>query len=349
MNPQPTFRRKRSARALSRLAAFTLVELMAAIGVLAILLTILAGLTSSVSRTVRQATSEVTALATARAANDLSQKISLATLNTYYGYDNYKTPSAAAPTRYIRLSDLQFLIQPNVRNPGCGQEIYFVSPLSFSTQQPLSGLQNLMNACGYFVQYNNNDTFRPTPTDQARWRYRLMQGLERTENLQLFKNPPSRWVGTTPGGGLEWLQTICNDPAAVRTNVSPIADNVIALIMIPQDPTGTTLTTNYTYDSAPGTTIANPQAVTENQLPPMIELTVITISEASAVKLDTNSATEPAAIKDALNGRFVNTAAYTTDIEAVSEALAAKGVAFRIFKTVVPMRESKWSGEGAGF
>ena len=118
----------RRCQGLTGSRAFTLVELMAALGIMALLLTILASLTSSVSRTVRQASTEMTSQTTARAANDLAQKITLATLNTYYGYD-----SQSAPTKYIRLSDLQFLIQQNVRNPGCGQEIYFVSPLSFST------------------------------------------------------------------------------------------------------------------------------------------------------------------------------------------------------------------------
>ncbi|HSI86047.1 MAG: prepilin-type N-terminal cleavage/methylation domain-containing protein [Candidatus Methylacidiphilales bacterium] len=321
---------------------FTLVELMVAVGILALLLTILASMTTSVSRTIRQASAEMTSLTTARSATDLGQKISLATLNTYYGYN-----SASNPTRYIRLSDLQFIIQPNTRGAGMGQEIYFVSPLSFSTAQPVAGLQNLMNACGFFVQYNNNDTFRPSPTDQPKWRYRLMQGFERTENLQLFKTAPARWVTGSPGGGLPWLQTICND-SIVRTNVTPLADNVIALVLMPQDASGTVLTTDYKYDTARDTSLAT-QPVTENQLPPNIQMTLITISETSATRLDTNSSTEPAAIKDALNGRFVKTSDYQTDIEQLSKALTAKNISFRIFTSSIPMRESKWSGAGAGY
>jgi uncharacterized protein (TIGR02599 family) len=211
----------------------------------------------------------------------------------------------------------------------------------------VGGLQNLMNACGFFVQYGSNDTFRPSPTDQPKWRYRLMQGYERTENLQLFKTVPQRWVSGTAGGGLPWLQTICND-ATVRSNVTPVADNVIALVMMPQDPSGTVLTTDYRYDSARDTSLSA-QPVTENQLPPTVQLTVITISEASAIRLDTGSATEPTAIKDALTGRFVKTSDYASDIDKISKALTQKNISFRVFTSVIPIRESKWSGAGAGY
>jgi uncharacterized protein (TIGR02599 family) len=314
-----------------------------AISVLGILLAILATVTSLVSRTVRHANREANSLTTSRAANDLSQKISLATLNTYYAYDNFRTP-AQPPKRYVRLSDLQFLIQANVRNPGCGQEIYFASPLSFSTAQPIGGLQNLLNACGYFVQYNNDDPFRPSPVETPKWRYRLMQGFERTENLKVFKIDPTRWAGSSPGGGLPWLETICNDPGSVRANVTPVADNVIALILRPQDPSGTVLSSDYTYDSAPASVMPTSQPLTENQLPPVIQLTVITIDEASATRIDTRTATEPSEIKNALSGRFTKTAEYAQDLEEVGKALTNAGVAYRVFNTSIPMREAKWSG-----
>jgi uncharacterized protein (TIGR02599 family) len=133
--------------------------------------------------------------------------------------------------------------------------------------------------------------------------------------------------------------------------VAPLAENVIALIVWPRlsdvdDPTGTKLSSDYQYDSQKNA-LTTPQPLTANQLPPTLQVTLIVISEASAVRLDTGSATPPTVIENALkNGtqsRFTDPTQYNTDLNAVSSALAASHISFDILSTSIPMKESKWS------
>ena len=123
----------------------------------------------------------------------MSQKLSQATLNTYWDYDN-----PVIPTVYERQSDMQFLVLQNTQNSGYGQEVYFTTPATYSPDATLRSTDGLLNACGYFVEYGPDTSFTPTTLTGSttkyvtHYRYRLMQGLEPTENLALYANPDFR-------------------------------------------------------------------------------------------------------------------------------------------------------------
>ena len=171
-----------------------------------------------------------------------------------------------------------------------------------------------------------------------------MQGLQPTESCLIFNN-----ALTTATTG--WITEICNDggvPVTSGSCVSPVADNVILLLIWPRlstadDSTGKRLTSNYQYDSWAENPLIVPQPITENQMPPIIQITLVTISESSAMRIDTKSNTPPPDIEAALNGRFINVDDYTTDLKAMSELLSAKHIEFQIYNTAVPVKESKWS------
>ena len=312
--------------------AFTLMEVLVATGVLVLLLGILLAITNSVTQTVRWSVAKVDAFAAARSAFDLmNHRLSAATLNTYWDYDN-----PLAPTVYLRQSDLHFLTVQNTQNSGYGQEIYFEWPESLSSDATVQSTQGLLNACGFFVQYGRNNSFRPATVTADRWRYRLMQGIEPTEKLGVFGTKTSSWNTNVNNGG-----------TAVRAYATPVADNVIALVVWPrlagnEDPTGTKLTADYQYDSRKDVT-KNPQPITANQLPPSVQVTLITVSEASAVRLDSNSATPPAVIEDALRDKFKAVADYEKDLKAITDSLATAHLEFQVFTNSVVLRESKWS------
>ncbi len=124
---------------------------------------------------------------------------------------------------------------------------------------------------------------------------------------------------------------------------------MIALIAWPrlpaaEDDTGQELTPDGTFSyNSQANAMSTPQAITANQLPPVVELTMIVISEASAARLDRGSSTPPTEIESALSGRFSKVSRYQEDLDAVSKALSDKGIDFKIFTAVVPLRESKWS------
>ena len=338
-----------------RPSAFTLIEMMAAMAVLIILLAIIVGVTNSVSATVRRSTAGIDALAGARTGFDLlNRTLSKATLNTYWEYDN-----PLAPTRYLRQSDLQFLIRQNTQTPGTGQEVYFVAPETYAETAAHQATQGLFNACGAFVRFGSSVDFRPGALSGERFRYRLMFGLQPTEGLAIF-NKPARSPGQSDSvyraavetfwNSLAWIAPVQNNGATgTGPRVTPIADNVIALVAWPrltgsEDASGSRLSEDGTFAyNSQKNALATPQRPSANQLPPVIQLTMIVISEASAARLDQGQNTPPADIESALNGRFVDIARYEGDLKAVTEALSSKGIEHQVFTTSIPLRESKWS------
>ncbi len=361
-------------RSLLGKKGFTLIEMLVAITVLVILLAILFSITNTVAKTVVNTSVKLDTFAAARTAFDLmSQKLSQATLNTYWDYDN-----PVQPQTYYRQSDLQFIVKANVQNntggatSGYGQEVYFTTPATYSASASIRSTDGLLNACGYFVSYGPETSFRP-PTLAAtpRYRYRLMQGLEPTENLAVYSNWPatptgtqtwtSYWSGSwaTFWANQAWINTINNLSTGLpNTNDTPVANNIIALIVWPHlsvvdDPPnssgmdGGKLTNKlYAYDSQANalTLVSGVQPLTANQLPPTVQLTMIAISEASASRLNM-TATAPTVIESALKGKFV-VATYTqyqADLASVTTSLAANHIAFEILNTSVTMKESKWS------
>jgi uncharacterized protein (TIGR02599 family) len=264
--------------------AFTLVEILVAMAVLVIILGLLLAITSTVSKTVLYTSSKMDAFATGRAGFDLmSQKLSQATLNTYWDYDN-----PVAPQRYYRQSDMQFLVRQNTQASGYGQEVYFATPSTYSASSSLRSTDGLLNSCSFYVEYISDAPFRPSVFPSSggpakHYRYRLVQGLEPTENYSMSANwptPPSSsatslqwttyWTSNTSGNWPYfwtssnpnfWINTVKNlgvtgngTTSQLGSSDTPLADNVIALIVWPRlnlvdDATGNKLTTNYTYDS----------------------------------------------------------------------------------------------------
>lgn len=356
---------------------FTLVETLVAVSALVLMLALMLSITTYVSKTVIAVSSKIDAYAAARAAFDLmGQKLSQATLNTYWDYDNPLTP-----TTYLRQSDLEFLVRQNVQYSGYGQEVYFQTPADYSSDTSIRSTDGLLNACGYFIQYGSSQGFQPGLLPTAtynRYRFRLMQGLEATENFAVYSSWPTvpangsaasawttYWTGTWTNywSQLSWIANISNQGTGAlnATDVEPLADNVIALVVWPRlstvdDALGTKLAQNpasptYVYDSQyKAFPTTGTQPLWANQMPPTVQLTLITISEASAARIDTKSATPPSVITTALGtnastgaGVFTNPLNYQSDLTYVSQQLAQNHIDFRILNTSVAMRESKWS------
>jgi uncharacterized protein (TIGR02599 family) len=241
---------------------FTLLEMMVSIAVLLLLLSILAASTEGVALAFHAASGKLSTYAAARAGfNTLNQTLSQATLNTYLDYydagGNLRTQATVGsfvPSTYGRVSNMQFLVNLNggsASPTGSGQELYFECPAAYSTDTAYHSTQGLLNACGYYVQYGSDATFGPSLISSPRWRYRLMQALEPTENLQVYAvNSASSDQSAT------WTANIANTGAGSTPAqyALPMAENIIAMIIWPrlpvaQDATGVTLAPAYSYDS----------------------------------------------------------------------------------------------------
>jgi uncharacterized protein (TIGR02599 family) len=312
---------------------FTVLEMLVATAVLSLMLMMILTVTKNISATVQHASSKMDVFASSRAGfNIMTQKLSQATLNTYWDYydagGNRRNASNAGTfvaKTYGRASDLQFVVAGNSQNSDYGQAVFFQSPEGNASLQQYRSIQGLLNACGFFVQYGGDDAFRPSAVAHPKWRFRLMQGVQPTENLTIFsgasnfQNSGAFWTGTIPA--------ITTGSDTVTASATPLADNVIALVVWPRlstaaDPTGTQLTANYQYDSQRNAN-TNPQPVTAD--------------------LDTNSSTPPPDIANALHGRFTDVTRYQRDLDDLTNALASKHITCQILNTSIALQESKWS------
>lgn len=308
---------------------FTLVELLVGMAVLVLLLALLMSVVNITNSTVKHSSSQIDAMQQGRAAFDiLNRTISQATLNTYWDYynasDQRRTPANAAgflPAKYDRASDLHFLIS---NNSPFGQAVYFQSPQAFSSRTQDAQTQGLLNACGYFVEFNDGKSYAPALfASEARPRYRLMQAIQPTEDLKVFTDQTSAWTNAL--AALKW----------------PIASNVIALIVWPrlpasEDAAGTQISPDYQYDSR------SASGVQEAQLPPMLQVTVVVIDEASALRLESGT-TEPGAIRNALDGKFTDPSRYASDLADLESQLTAEHIGYHVLTSTIPLRESRWS------
>ena len=311
--------------------AFTLVEVLIASAVLALLLAMLSSSTGLTFSTIKRAQSKIDQFASARAGFErLTATLSQATLNTYWDYDNPSDPKA-----FERKSDLYFLTanQNTLSGTPVGQAIFFQAPLASGTSSPLPS--GLFNAVGYWVDFGEAK-WRP-PHVPNRYRYRLIQCIQPTEALSVFK---------TSAASDSNVPSLLATPSSSDPLGFPISENIIALVLWPrksltQDPTGSQLSSNFDYSSRNADT--TPQAEMQKaQLPPMIQVTMIVIDEVSAARLESGQA-EPALITDMLKNRFRLVANYEDDLAAVKQALNAARINYLVLTSPVILRESKWS------
>jgi uncharacterized protein (TIGR02599 family) len=302
------------------LSGFTLLEALVAMAVLGLIMSILLEIISQTSMTLIQATAAVESFQSARAAFDIvNQTLSQATLNTYWDYDNESNP-----TTYVRKSDLNFYVQndasfyaQNARGTEPG--IYFQAPLARAANQS-DEVSGILNACGFYIGYGSNESFKPTNIVLQSNRFRLMEALQPTENFNVYLAAGNSWI------------------ASVQATALPIADNIIALVAWPrlsegQDPAGTAISTDFSYNSRVTS------GVQSMQLPPVVQLTMIAVDEASASRQPNLQST----INNVMNGKFAAVANYNSDLSGVESALSAAKFNYQVFTSAVPLRESQWS------
>jgi uncharacterized protein (TIGR02599 family) len=322
--------------------AFTVLELLVACTILSMLIVLLLSIVGQTSSATRRAGDSVSAFQGARAAFDLmTSHLAQATLGSYWDYQDasgaFRTSanrSTFRPQTYGRQSELHFLIQnaggsaPGMA--GTGQSVAFQLPSGVASSAQNDGLSNLLNACAYYVEYGDQESLpSPFSPSASKYRYRLMQALEPSEDLSVYKS-------TT---GNAWV-------AELSQHAVPIADNVIYLSVWPrkkskEDSTDAVLTEDFTYDSRRNADSV-PQPETAHRLSPLVQVMIVCIDEASAARVCT-SATPPSEITNAFSGLFTASreTEFEQDVARLESRLAAAGVTSRIFTTLIPLRESK--------
>jgi uncharacterized protein (TIGR02599 family) len=323
--------------------AFTLVEMLASAAILLIVFLLVTTVVQHTARAWRSGGDQNRSFHEAqRAFEALSRNLEQATLNTYWATLNASLqPLTSAneatftPAFYGRMSELHFVAGPapallgNAYGPGSA--VFFQAPLGFSRAPAFAKVQDTLNVCGYFVKFGDDTAEMPAmvqPLVKSRYRYRLMELLQPTEDLTTYQDQ-------TSASAQDWFAT----PAAT-TAARPIAENVILMVIrwIYPRPDGT-LAYTYAYNSRQGGTGTQP--ITQHQLPPRAELTLVALDETSAQRAqDVAGTTAPELVDSNL---FLDPEKLADDLTTLESSLAAKGYRFRVFASEIFLKGAKWS------
>jgi uncharacterized protein (TIGR02599 family) len=246
----------RPHRSPRRRLAFSLVELLVAMAVLALIMTLVFQTTDETTKIWRRTQGKIEQFQSARVAFDaMTRRISQATLNTYleyYGRDG--VTNNVTPAYYYRHSELHFVSgfagdpagvsvspkDPVTKLAGAderafpGHAVFFQAPLGFTGNRDYRALENLLTAVGYFVEYREAAAIPPfiklfDPTRSESYRYCLTQYIQPTEFNRIYTEP---W---TPRDTSSWNKWFAGD-VATSTNRQVLAENVILLVILPQLP-----------------------------------------------------------------------------------------------------------------
>lgn len=324
-----------------RLFAFTILEMLVSVSVLLIILLVIFSITQQTGNAWRSTNSKIEAFQRARAAFEaITQNLGQATLNTYYDYydaagDRRTNANAStfSPRNYGRYSDLHFVSGKSLLAGQFGHSVFFQTPAGYSDAAAYQDMDTLLNACGFFVSYDKDVTvpgFLATipnkPSD--RYRFRLFEYLQPSQNLSVFAD-------TT---GNDWFT---GPLASTSAPTRQVADNVIALVIVPRNPQGADLTSNFEYDSRKGNTPTSSlkQSPTNNQLPPLVEVIMVAVDETSAARICTSSAAPDLGV----GSLFQTPDAIEANLKTLEDTLNDQHLTYRIFRTTVALRNAKWS------
>jgi uncharacterized protein (TIGR02599 family) len=329
-------------------AAFSLIELLISLAVLSVLVVLAASLIGAIQDVWKRSSARTEQFRSARQALEtISSRLSQATLNPYWVV---QTNSSGVPVRYERQSDLRFLTGNAISTIGSavgsgtivpGSAIFFQAPTGYFTNNSASSLNAAMNTWGYYVEYGPDGSRPPFISSSiipTKNRFRLVEFIDPSDSLTIF----SKTSGKSAYNGKDWFTA----PLATAGNRRVLADNIVAFVALPrlstsEDSTGTALSPAYTYDTT--TSSATPQVNPKNQLPPIVDIAVVAISETTANRIPWGTSPPNFGTSDL----FKEAIKMDADLETLRTNIDAKGLSARVFRTSVPISAARWSTEQA--
>lgn len=228
-----------------------------------------------------------------------------------------------------------------------------------SNAAPPTDFRNLtsaLNAVGYYIEFSNeNDpNLGKLPAfitnAPAVWRYRLMELNQPSQNLGVYAPGV---VYSSPGS---WFSQVI-DPAKKPPSapVLVVADNIVALVARPKianpavnGAVVTEVASSYGYDSkgyaenpAPAGIPAVELKLQKNQLPPLVQITLVAIDNDSAIRLAARYGANPPPLVSETQFADVNN--YDADLTSLKAKLESLRLSYRVFVTDVSVPAAKWS------
>jgi uncharacterized protein (TIGR02599 family) len=339
----PRRRRPETAFPAGPDSAFTLVEVLVTLALLALILVTLVEFMTNTERVWRSAATDPFGEAES-AFETMVDRLADATLDPYQDYADvsgaFRTTSSGAGPAFVpdhpaRRSDLAFVCGPGAGPGGwltpsgritSGDSLFFVARRGYTQTEAHLGLERLLNAMGYFIEFSDQDELPAFVLPGAhRWRWRLKAVEQPSESLGIYQLPTSS----------AWVQSLVQSAAPV----SILAENVVALVVLPErnaNDDGPILSPDFRYDSRDS---GNP--LTRHQLPPRVRIALVAIDEASAQILAAqNGAQPPALVPDTL---FVSAAQLDADLATLDAALTSRKIQHRIFQREILLPAAAWT------
>lgn len=378
--------------------AFSLIELMVSIAVLSMLLVIVLQMLEQMQKTWKRTRQTVSEFKDARNGfEEMGRRLGQATMNAYYGYNYDKAPLGTTGQNFqygrqiVRQSELHFVSGPSSvlmkanKSQGTGSRpghsVFFQAPFGFcfdrarkdKSRLEFEQLNSLLNAWGYFVEFNTDELDRPrflnalTNAPAPRPRYRLMEFRQPTEYLQIYKLNlrDRRTLGQDTA--YEWFTKDVfgvnspwntekepkKDELFFRTT-RPLAENIIAMLILPREAETNTagksledLAPEYLYDTRRwqwSSSTALPVTKSRHVLPPILDVTFIAVDETSFATYAQRTGIvdlkgDPELISKEL---FTRAKSRVKDLEEVESKLRILKLDYRIFNSSIRLRESKW-------
>jgi uncharacterized protein (TIGR02599 family) len=201
-------------------------------------------------------------------------------------------------------------------------------------------------------------------------RFRLVQLVEPAEKLKIYASTGSSSYD------LAWLQPFAAPQAASRLRARVLAEDVPLLVIRPRpapedekavapllgetyndSQPGSILCPNYHYDSrawqsgypASQRVKATPSAsarveLMRNQVPPIVDVTILCVDRRSLGRFDQGGATPPAPLQIPA-GFFTDSTKFEADLAAYGKQLSDSGIRYRVFRSSVRIQGAKWSNQ----
>ncbi|MDF2375688.1 MAG: Verru_Chthon cassette protein C [Verrucomicrobiales bacterium] len=338
--------------------AFSLIELMVAMGILSVLMLMMTLLLDQVQETWQYSESRISQFREARVAFDLmSKNIGQASLNTYWDLKDEDRDGIV--DQYFRTSELHFTVfdaakelagKAGSQQP-VGSGIFFQAPLGYSDNY--RNLNNLFNAVGYFVAWGDDRNFRPSIIrSEPETRFRIFEFRPPAEANQVFADGAEernmevrtdqifdKWYSQSVSG--------LEDQLTFEQYLNPLAKNVVTVVVSPRESISddlgnredsfTRIASNYVFDSND----PSPARVRfTQQLPPLVRITMIAIDESGGARLESEGEEAPQLFPETL---FQNVSRYESDLQEATTALSERNLNYKIFSTLISIRSAKWS------
>lgn len=357
-------------RTTGEAGGFSLLELLVSMAIVAALAVFMTEMIESSAQNLVQTEEQADESSNIRKAmTTIARNLSQAALNSYWDYDDPVQPKV-----FQRQSELHFVSGDAEQLLGSsrtvtGHAVFFQAPFGYGGAeagregggQDFDDLQDSLNSWGYFIEYGNDlDPHRPlrpeflraeTDLHPARMRFRLMEFRLASEKMALFgKTFPGGTTlagQTTEAGSRAWFR----DQVRLTANSRPIAENIVALVLRPRAPQEQALAVdiapNYLYDSrrhqyeAP-TGSASLPAISRHQLPPVIDLTMVAVSEDSYARAEDLNPNLAENLRSKLGQLFGDTKRSAEDVAELEEFLREQRLSFRTLTSSIAIPAAKW-------